>query len=223
MLNRNLWIRVLQFFLLEILITLPQRTKLFETGKIYWGQWNWAWPITLIITTFVCAKIWKLSLMSKLKFKPINMFIYFGYIILIFGYCWWVGVPLRTLLGTLVLNTFLFQICVSFAEEAFYRGVGIETIRIFENTRLPTVAVVTTSLIFGIGHGLGALFSGQEFNFLWVAGTSFAGFIFALIYLRWNSLFIPGFSHFALNTIGIFFVPTPKLIQDLELLGRLNW
>jgi membrane protease YdiL (CAAX protease family) len=63
-----------------------------------------------------------------------------------------------------VLNTFLFQICVSFAEEVFYRGVGIESIRIFENTRFPIVAVVATSLIFGTGHGLGALYSGQEFN-----------------------------------------------------------
>jgi membrane protease YdiL (CAAX protease family) len=223
MLNRNLWIRVLFFFLLEALVALPQRTALFESGKQYWGHWNWAWPLTLTITTFFCVRVWKLPLISKLKFKPVSLLFYFSYVVLLFGYCWWVGVPLGTLMGTLVLNTFLFQTCVSFSEEVFYRGVGIESIRVFEKRRFPFVAVATTSLVFGIGHGLGTLFSGQGFNFIWATGTSLAGLAFALIYLRYNSLSITGFSHFAVNTIGIVFIPNQKLIHDLETFGRLNW
>lgn len=221
--NRNLWIRILLFFLLENLIVLPQYTALFKEGKQYWGQWNWAWPVTLVIASFFCLKVWNLSLSAKLIFKPHVVLFALGYFAFIFGYCWWVGVPLAALLGSLVINTFLFQACVSFAEEVFYRGVGIDSIRVFENTKFPISAVVATSLFFGIGHGLGSLFSGQGFNFLWAAGTSFAGLIFALVYLRWNSLIIAGLTHFILNTIGIIFVPIPKLIQDLETYGRLNW
>lgn len=53
-------------------------------------------------------------------------------------------------LPALVLNTFVAVTLVPFAEELFYRGLGVRALQVFG----APVAIVVTALVFGLAHGI---------------------------------------------------------------------
>ncbi|UCE17067.1 MAG: CPBP family intramembrane metalloprotease [Gemmatimonadota bacterium] len=100
-----------------------------------------------------------------------------------------------------ILFTFVFCVETGIIEEVMFRGF---LFNIFENRYSKTIAVIVSSVLFGIVH-----FSGFKGEFAWwmsIMSSLAAGFVFAQAFLLFRSLWLPfglhaGW-HFAMRLLG---------------------
>ena len=87
------------------------------------------------------------------------------------------------------VNAVVIVTVVPFAEELFYRGLGVRALRIFG----PVVAVVGTALVFGFAHGILAA----------LPVLAFFGVALAWLRLRTDSVWPGVVAHAAYNGLGV--------------------
>jgi len=106
------------------------------------------------------------------------------------------------------------MLCVGFLEEIIFRGLLFNAMR-GENPRL---AVVISSLTFGIGHIINLVNgSGADFfaNLLQVIYATAAGFMFVMIYIKTESLVTCIAFHGCFNALSAFSVTPDSLAEKL--------
>lgn len=214
------WQAIASFFLLEMLVSFPAKIAMMTGAK--WGQWNWIWPVCLVIGCAIAIRIWSPLHLPRDRLARGGALAFLVYILFLLFYCLAVGLPAKVLFSGFVLNTFIFQLVVSFAEEWFYRRIGIEYISSKEPFRFPLWAILSTSAIFGLGHGLNPLLLGNgSFGWVWFCGTFIMGMVLGSLYWKTRSVTLVGFLHFIINTGGVFIIPASKLIEDLLTVGHI--
>lgn len=213
----------LAFLSLTVVVWLPHHFSFSIEIKNSLGHWNWLWVFTLILGSFIGNSLWKLGLGRHLRPNKTIITVLLGYCIILATYCLYIGVPAETLFSLAVINTFIFQISVSTCEEFYFRGVGIGAIDRGRSTS-PVWALLSTSLGFGLLHGLNPLMNGEaSFAWDWFISTALLGLFWGFIYLRTKSIGLAAFAHFFLNTGGLFLLDRAKVIQDLDTHGRILW
>jgi membrane protease YdiL (CAAX protease family) len=95
---------------------------------------------------------------------------------------------------------FVLVVVVAFAEETIFRGYLIS--RFATITRSTAVAVILSSAIFALGHG----YEGTA----GVVTIGVMGLVFALVYVRRQSLVAPMVMHFLQDFVGIVLLPLLK-------------
>lgn len=186
-----------------------------------WGTWNWIWPVCLLLGSAFAVRHWQIR-RPKDRFFRVNCVLFLLYTCSLILYCRLVGLPVQVLFSWLVISTFFYQALVSVTEELLYRQVGIEFIARNERSEYPWFAFIGTSTMFGLSHGLNPILLGTgSFGWAYFAGTFVMGLALAFIYFKSKSVSLVGLVHFLINTIGIFIIPTSKLIDDLSSAGRI--
>ena len=104
--------------------------------------------------------------------------------------------------------------CVGFLEEIIFRGLLFKEMS-KDNIK---VAVIVSSLTFGMGHIIN-LINGSNVelisNLLQVIYATGAGFMFTMIYLKTDSLFICIITHSLFNSLSAFSVDVNNINSEI--------
>ncbi|CAM8623159.1 Ham1-like protein [Acidimicrobiia bacterium] len=107
--------------------------------------------------------------------------------------------PTRPSLLTALVIFFFVAICTPIVEELFFRGLFLRAVG---RRWSLSVAVVTTSVVFGLFHSQGGSLGKMAFI---VAVTASYGAVFALLDVRANGRLGPSIvAHMVVNTVGVF-------------------
>jgi membrane protease YdiL (CAAX protease family) len=122
------------------------------------------------------------------------------------GFRWQIQSPFLLLVNLFVY--LLLMVAVAFYEELAYRGYILQNLN--ADWAVP-VAVIASSLVFGLFHGLNP-------NFTWLAlvNISLAGAVLAACYLVRRSLWLPMAFHFSWNVVqgAVFSYPVSGLQSE---------
>ena len=133
------------------------------------------------------------------KFKE---FLYFIPLVLIISVNLWTGINIRNSLSEIIFFI-LTMILVGFLEEIIFRGF---LFKMMEKDNV-NIAIIVTSLTFGIGHILN-LFNGADLipTLLQICYAIAGGYLFVIIFHKGKSLWPCIVTHSAVNALSIFSV-----------------
>lgn len=184
--------------------------------------------ITLIVSAILTAiiLIWmsKHNLLQKygicsLKISSKRLFYFLPLLIIISGNFWF-GVTVKNSLIEIIFYM-LSMLFVGFLEEIIFRGFLFKAMS-KDNLK---VAIVVSSITFGIGHIVN-LINGNEMdlfsNVMQIIYASAAGFLFTSIFYKVKSLWPCIITHGLVNASSIF-VDSVALTQTQEVLVMIVW
>lgn len=133
------------------------------------------------------------------KFKE---FLYFIPLVLIISVNLWTGINIRNSVSEIIFFI-LTMILVGFLEEIIFRGF---LFKMMEKDNV-NIAIIVTSLTFGIGHILN-LFNGADLipTLLQICYAIAGGYLFVIIFHKGKSLWPCIVTHSAVNALSIFSV-----------------
>lgn len=163
-------------------------------------------PIALTLSLLLLIFLKKNGLLSEQGICPsavsAKSMLYYAPVLIMLTANLWFGVSLNYSAAETVIYI-LTMLCVGFLEEVIFRGLLFNAMK-DDSVRW---AVIVSSLTFGIGHIIN-LFngSGAELipNLLQVIYATAAGFMFVMIYLKTNSLYICIAAHGFFNAASAF-------------------
>lgn len=107
--------------------------------------------------------------------------------------------------GKVLVEGFIYNICVGFIEELYLRGLLLNIIeKLFGKQRRATLwAVIISSVFFGFGHIFGALKDAPLLIISKVVWTTCLGIYFGAIYKKSGNLWVPIILHALINFAAV--------------------
>lgn len=174
-------------------------------------------PIGIILSFIVFSFLKKNNLLNEHGLKKSNtppaIMLYYLPLLLLISVNLWNGITLNYKIHETILYI-LSMFCVGFLEEIIFRGLLFKEMS-KDNIK---VAVIVSSLTFGMGHIIN-LINGSNVelisNLLQVIYATGAGFMFTMIYLKTDSLFICIITHSLFNSLSAFSVDINNINSEI--------
>lgn len=164
--------------------------------------------ITFLVLKYICPD-WKLGLKKEGLKNGIKRYGIIGIIVgIISGIAFYIGLKpfnANPSIWKVLIEGIIYYIGVAIIEELYIRGLLLNIIeKIFYNKKNSTlIAIILSSVIFGLGHIFGTL--GQPIiviigKVIWTIGM---GIYFGTIYKKTNNLWLPIIIHFLIDICAI--------------------
>lgn len=185
--------------------------KVLDITPFYWIlMFNF---IIIAIITFFTLKYlcpsWKLGLNKNGIKTGLKKYGIIGIIVgVISGIAFYIGLQpfdYSPTLWKVLVEGIIYYLGVAFVEELYIRGLLLNLIeKIFEkNSNKVVIAIITSSVIFGLGHIFGVLGQPILVIITKVIWTIAMGIYFGTIYKKTNNLWIPIILHFIIDVCAL--------------------
>lgn len=164
--------------------------------------------IAFLTLKYLCPN-WKLGLNAKGIKIGLKKYGIVGIIVgIISGIAFYIGLqPLNynPTIWKVLIEGIIYYIGVAFVEELYVRGLLLNLIeKTFTKSKYKTIiAIITSSVIFGLGHIFGVLGQPILVIITKVIWTIAMGIYFGTIYKKTNNLWIPIILHFIINVCAL--------------------
>lgn len=164
--------------------------------------------ITFFTLKYLCPS-WKLALNKNGIKTGLKKYGIVGIIVgVISGMAFYIGLQPFNYSPTIwkvLIEGIIYYLGVAFVEELYVRGLLLNLIeKIFEkNSNKVMIAIITSSVIFGLGHIFGVLGQSILIIITKVIWTIAMGIYFGTIYKKTNNLWIPITLHFIIDVCAL--------------------
>lgn len=162
--------------------------------------------VNILLTLFICIFIKFMKLNEYLclnKVKDSKKYLYFFPLILIISVNLWNGINLSLSIKEIILYI-LAMIFIGFLEEIIFRGFLLQMM-LKDNEK---VAIIVTSLTFGIGHIINLLNGAEVLStVLQIIYAVSIGYLFAIIVIKSKSIWPCIVTHSMVNALSVFNQP----------------
>ena len=164
--------------------------------------------ITFFTLGYLCPN-WELGLNGKGIVTGLRKYGIMGIAVgIISGIAFYIGLQpfnYRPTIWKILIEGVIYYSGVAFVEELYVRGLLLNLIeKLFNTNKNKTVtAIISSSLIFGLGHIFGVLEQPLLVVFAKVIWTVAMGLYFGVIYKKTNNLWIPIILHFIIDICAL--------------------
>ena len=185
--------------------------EVLDIAPIYWAlmlNFLIIGIIAFLALKYLCPN-WRLGLNTKGITTGLKRYGVIGIIIgIITGIAFYLGLrPLdyQPTIWKVLIEGIVYYVGVAFVEELYVRGLLLNLIeKLFSKNKSRTIiAIIASSLIFGLGHIFGALGQPLLVVITKVVWTTAMGIYFGVIYKKTSNLWLPIILHFFINICAL--------------------